>query len=65
MFFLSPSYSISVLSAAPYSSGPESSTTRRKTPESGEDDEEENEEDEFHPSEGSDNEMQTEMLDYM
>jgi general transcription factor 3C polypeptide 5 (transcription factor C subunit 1) len=54
-----------VLSAAPYSSGPESSNTRRKTPESGEDDEEENEEDEFHPSEGSDNEMQTEMLDYM
>lgn len=50
---------------APYSSGPESSTTRRKTPESGEDDEEENEEDEFHPSEGSDNEMETEMLDYM
>ncbi|KAK6305349.1 hypothetical protein J4Q44_G00241290 [Coregonus suidteri] len=51
---------------APYSSGPESSVTRRKTPESGEeDDEEEDEEDEFHPSEGSDNEMQTEMLDYM
>ncbi|XP_035628124.1 general transcription factor 3C polypeptide 5-like isoform X1 [Oncorhynchus keta] len=51
--------------SAPYSSGPESSITRRKTTESGEDDEEENEEDEFHPSEGSDNEMQTEMLDYM
>eukprot|EP00063_Salmo_salar_P009522 XP_013984357.1 PREDICTED: general transcription factor 3C polypeptide 5-like [Salmo salar] len=53
---------IHVFSVAPYPSGPESFATRRKAPESGEDGDEE---DEFHPSEGSDNEMETEMLDYM